>query len=77
MSPRTVLLSGAGVAGPALAYWLHRYGMRPIVVERAPGIRPGGQTVDLRGAGRVVSPSCSTNARATTSNTCSATRSPA
>lgn len=54
MSRRTVLVSGAGIAGPALAFWLHRYGYRVIVVEIAPGIRPGGQTVDLRGAGRGV-----------------------
>src|ERR1700749_2842976 len=54
MSQRTVLVSGAGIAGPALAFWLHRYGYRVVVVEVAPGIRPGGQTVDLRGAGRAV-----------------------
>ena len=47
----TVLISGAGVAGPALAHWLWEYGHRVIVLELAPGIRPGGQTVDLRGAG--------------------------
>lgn len=47
----TVLISGAGVAGPALAYWLSCYGYRVIVVELAEEIRPGGQTVDLRGAG--------------------------
>ena len=50
----TALISGAGIAGPALAYWLHTYGWTVIVVESAPGIRPGGQTVDLRGAGRTV-----------------------
>jgi 2-polyprenyl-6-methoxyphenol hydroxylase-like FAD-dependent oxidoreductase len=33
---RTVLISGASIAGPALAYWLHRYGFTPTVVERAP-----------------------------------------
>jgi 2-polyprenyl-6-methoxyphenol hydroxylase-like FAD-dependent oxidoreductase len=49
-----VLVSGAGIGGPALAYWLRRYGFRPTVVERAPGIRAGGQAVDLRGAGREV-----------------------
>ncbi|WP_102141063.1 FAD-dependent monooxygenase [Mycobacterium hubeiense] len=54
MTQRTVLISGAGIAGPSLAYWLHRSGYRVIVVEVAPGIRPGGQTVDLRGAGRRV-----------------------
>ena len=51
---RTVLISGASIAGPTLAYWLHRHGMKPIIVERSDGIRPGGQTVDLRGAGRTV-----------------------
>jgi 2-polyprenyl-6-methoxyphenol hydroxylase-like FAD-dependent oxidoreductase len=50
----TVLISGAGIAGPALAFWLTRSGHRVVVVETAPGIRPGGQTVDLRGAGAVV-----------------------
>ncbi|AUG75203.1 FAD-binding monooxygenase [Kitasatospora sp. MMS16-BH015] len=49
-----VLISGAGIAGPALAYWLTRAGYRTTVVERAPDLRPGGQTVDLRGAGRTV-----------------------
>ena len=47
----TVVISGAGIAGPALAFWLTSYGYRVVVVETAPGIRPGGQTVDLRGAG--------------------------
>ncbi|SDF87556.1 FAD-dependent monooxygenase [Pseudonocardia oroxyli] len=51
---RTALVSGAGIAGPALAYWLHRQGFAVTVVEAAPGPRPGGQTVDLRGAGRTV-----------------------
>lgn len=47
---RTVLISGAGIAGPALAYWLRRYGFRPTVVERAPAPRPGGYKIDIRGA---------------------------
>jgi 2-polyprenyl-6-methoxyphenol hydroxylase-like FAD-dependent oxidoreductase len=51
MTQPTVLISGAGIAGPALAFWLTRNGHRVVVVESAPGIRPGGQTVDLRGAG--------------------------
>ncbi len=49
-----VLISGAGIAGPVLAAWLRRYGHTPTVVERAPAPRPGGQAVDLRGAGRTV-----------------------
>ncbi|MEU4931382.1 FAD-dependent monooxygenase [Streptomyces yokosukanensis] len=44
-----VLISGASVAGPALAYWLHRHGFRPTVVERAPALRDGGYAVDFRG----------------------------
>lgn len=44
-----ILISGAGIAGPALAYWLGRYGIHATVVERAPGLRLGGQAVDFRG----------------------------
>ena len=46
-----VLISGAGVAGPALAYWLARYGFTPTVVERTPALRAGlgGHAVDLFG----------------------------
>jgi 2-polyprenyl-6-methoxyphenol hydroxylase-like FAD-dependent oxidoreductase len=54
MGDRSVLISGASIAGPALAYWLHVAGYEPTIVERAQGPRPGGQTVDLRGAGRTV-----------------------
>lgn len=54
MKPKKVLVTGASIAGPALAYWLSRQGMDVTVVERAPAFRDGGQTVDVRGAGRVV-----------------------
>src|SRR5262245_23870158 len=54
MRSKSVLISGASIAGPALAYWLHHHGFRPTVVELAPAPRPGGQAVDLRGAGRRV-----------------------
>src|SRR5215210_5971847 len=47
-----ILISGASVAGPALAYWLRRYGFSPTVVERAPAPRDGGQAIDLRGVAR-------------------------
>ena len=47
---RTILISGASVAGPSLAYWLHRYGFHVTVVERAPTLREGGYAVDFRGA---------------------------
>ncbi|MEE1754716.1 FAD-dependent monooxygenase [Streptomyces sp. SP18CS02] len=46
---RNVLISGASIAGPALAYWLGRHGFRPTVVELAPALRQGGQAVDFRG----------------------------
>src|SRR5436309_5580617 len=45
----TVLISGASIAGPSLAYWLSRCGFRPTVVEKARTIRPGGYPIDLRG----------------------------
>ncbi|TDD56118.1 FAD-dependent monooxygenase [Saccharopolyspora elongata] len=51
---KRVLISGASIAGPALAHWLHRYGFTVTVVERAPQLRPGGQAVDLRGVGKEV-----------------------
>ncbi|MBK5511694.1 FAD-dependent monooxygenase [Pseudomonas sp. TH15] len=54
MKPQKVLITGASIAGPALAYWLSRQGMDVTVVERAPAFRDGGQTIDVRGAGRVV-----------------------
>lgn len=46
---RSVLVAGASIAGPALAYWLHRYGFEVTVVEKAPGIRAGGYPIDIRG----------------------------
>ncbi|MEA2751174.1 MAG: hypothetical protein QOI41_5317, partial [Myxococcales bacterium] len=49
-----VLIAGAGVAGPSLAFCLRRHGIYSTIVERAPALRPGGQTVDLRGAARDV-----------------------
>ncbi len=54
MTTREILISGAGIAGAAAAYWLREAGFIVTVVERAPAPRPGGQTVDLRGAGRIV-----------------------
>ncbi|MFI9323110.1 FAD-dependent monooxygenase [Kitasatospora aureofaciens] len=44
-----VLISGASIAGPALAHWLGRYGFEVTVVELAPALRGGGQNVDFRG----------------------------
>ncbi|MFI6071093.1 FAD-dependent monooxygenase [Actinoplanes sp. NPDC051343] len=44
-----ILISGASIAGPALAYWLGRYGHQPTIVEIAPALRTGGSAVDFRG----------------------------
>jgi 2-polyprenyl-6-methoxyphenol hydroxylase-like FAD-dependent oxidoreductase len=49
-----VLVSGGGIAGPALAFWLRRYGIAATVIERAAGLRPGGHAVDVRGVARGV-----------------------
>ncbi len=47
-------MAGASIAGPALAHWLRRRGAEVTVVERAPGLRPGGQAVDARGVTKEV-----------------------
>ncbi|MEU9198435.1 FAD-dependent monooxygenase, partial [Streptomyces hundungensis] len=45
----SVLISGASIAGPALAYWLARSGATVTVVEKAPALRTGGQAIDFKG----------------------------
>jgi 2-polyprenyl-6-methoxyphenol hydroxylase-like FAD-dependent oxidoreductase len=49
MERKDVLISGASVAGPALAFWLARHGFRPVIVERSGQLRGGGYAVDFRG----------------------------
>lgn len=46
-----VLIVGAGIAGPTLAYWLRRWGHEPTLVERAPALREGGYLLDFWGTG--------------------------
>ena len=46
-----ILISGAGVAGPTLAYWLAHFGFEPTIVEKAPALRTGGYIIDFWGAG--------------------------
>ena len=48
---RTVLISGAGIAGPTLAWWLVRHGFAPTIVEQAPEPRTGGYLIDFWGVG--------------------------
>ncbi len=46
-----IAISGAGVAGPTLAYWLMRHGHSPTLVEAAPTLRTGGYMIDFWGVG--------------------------
>lgn len=48
---KRILISGAGIAGPTLAYWLAHYGFRPTIVESSPQLRTGGYVIDFWGAG--------------------------
>lgn len=49
MQNKNILISGAGVAGLTLAYWLKRYGFTPTLIEKHPALRTGGYKIDLRG----------------------------
>lgn len=51
MVNQKVLISGAGIAGPCLAYWLKKYGFDLTIVERAPALRTGGYIIDFWGLG--------------------------
>jgi 2-polyprenyl-6-methoxyphenol hydroxylase-like FAD-dependent oxidoreductase len=54
MEPGHALICGAGIAGPATAYWLSRHGWDTTLIERAGQLRPDGQNIDIRGAARDV-----------------------
>ncbi|ABK71037.1 FAD-dependent monooxygenase [Mycolicibacterium smegmatis] len=47
---RSALISGAGIAGPALAFWLTEAGWEVTVIERAKQLRSSGYPIDIRGA---------------------------
>lgn len=49
-----IAISGAGVAGTALAYWLYRTGHTVTVIEHAPQFRTGGYMIDFWGVGYAV-----------------------
>ena len=51
MAGKTILISGIGIAGPTLAYWLRRFGFYVVLVEHASQLRHGGYMVDFWGAG--------------------------
>lgn len=54
MQSKKVLISGASIAGPTLAFWLNKYGFDVTVVERSSALRLGGQNIDIRDAARKV-----------------------
>lgn len=51
MKPQRILISGAGIAGLTLAYWLKQFGHTPVVLEKAPGLRKGEYMIDFTGSG--------------------------
>lgn len=51
---KKILICGGGIAGPACAWWLTRYGFAVVIVEKANAFRDGGQNVDVKGAGQQV-----------------------
>lgn len=48
---KSVLISGAGIAGPTLAYWLKAAGFEPVLLDRARALRSGGYVIDFWGLG--------------------------
>jgi 2-polyprenyl-6-methoxyphenol hydroxylase-like FAD-dependent oxidoreductase len=54
MNDQSVLISGAGIAGLTLAYWLKKFGYNPVIVETASKLREGGYAIDFWGAGFTV-----------------------
>lgn len=50
MKNKNVLISGAGVAGLTLAYWLKKFGFNTTLIEKHPVLRTGGYKIDIRGA---------------------------
>ena len=55
-----VLISGIGIAGPTLAYWLNRYGFCCTLVEKSPSLRTGGYVIDFWGLVTISLPWAST-----------------
>ncbi|RYF56834.1 MAG: hypothetical protein EOO39_36185, partial [Cytophagaceae bacterium] len=51
---RKVLISGASIAGPTLAFWLAKYGFEVTVIERSASLRLGGQNIDVNGPAQTI-----------------------
>jgi 2-polyprenyl-6-methoxyphenol hydroxylase-like FAD-dependent oxidoreductase len=51
MQGKSILISGAGIAGPTLAVWLQAANFQPVLLEKAPSPRTGGYVIDFWGLG--------------------------
>jgi 2-polyprenyl-6-methoxyphenol hydroxylase-like FAD-dependent oxidoreductase len=51
MENRSILISGVGIAGPTLAFWLKAAGFEPVMIEQAPALRDAGYVIDFWGLG--------------------------
>jgi len=51
MDNKNILISGAGIAGTTLAFWLKKFGFNPAIIENSPELRKGGHAIDFMGAG--------------------------
>jgi 2-polyprenyl-6-methoxyphenol hydroxylase-like FAD-dependent oxidoreductase len=49
-----IAISGAGIAGPALAYWLSQIGHQPTLIEKSPQFRKDGYIIDFWGVGYTI-----------------------
>ena len=49
MNNKKIGVIGASIAGPALCFWLKKYGFEPTLIERSKSLRKGGYAIDLRG----------------------------
>jgi 2-polyprenyl-6-methoxyphenol hydroxylase-like FAD-dependent oxidoreductase len=54
MNQQKVLISGASIAGPTLAFWLNRFGFKATIIERAESLRLGGQNIDVKGTAKTI-----------------------
>lgn len=54
MKDKKILVTGASIAGPTLAYWLNHYGFNVTIAERAAELRLGGQNIDVKGPAREI-----------------------
>jgi 2-polyprenyl-6-methoxyphenol hydroxylase-like FAD-dependent oxidoreductase len=50
-----ILVVGAGIAGPAVCYWLKKFGFSPVLIEKSAALRKGGQALDIRGVATTLS----------------------